>query len=135
MVNITLDKEVTFDLPAGTHAAQLSGIKPFNKQAAKGKQDWLRILFDVSVPGMRELDCRAGRNFLLSFKSGSDLRNFLAPVLGQEFFKRNSAKSIDLEKILVGLNGVVTLSHFTGDGFDKPMVIVETFEPVKEVKD
>jgi len=55
--------------------------------------------------------------------------------LGQEFFKRNSAKSIDLEKILVGLNGVVTLSHFTGDGFDKPMVKVETFEPLKEGKD
>jgi hypothetical protein len=50
--------------------------------------------------------------------------------LGQEFFKKNSAKSIDLEKLLVGMNGVVTLSHFTGEGYEKPMVMVEAFEPV-----
>jgi hypothetical protein len=135
MVNVMLDREVTFDLPEGSYAAQISGLKPFNKQAAKGKQDWIRIHFDVTVPGMQELDCRAGRNFMLSFKQGSDLRNFLTPILGPEFFKKNSAKSIDLEKILVGLNGVVTLSHFIGDGYEKPMVVVEAFEPVGEGKD
>ena len=64
---------------------------------------------------------------MLSFKPGSDLRNFLTPVLGLDFFKKHSAKSIDLEKILVGLHGVVTLSHFTGQDYDKPMVVVEEF--------
>ena len=128
MVNITLDKEITFELPEGTYLAELTNIKPFNKQTARGRQDWVRLLFEVDVPGMRDLECRAGRNFMLSFKSGSDLRNFLTPVLGPNFFKENSAKSIDLEKILVGLKGKVQLSHFHGPDYDKPMVMVEGFE-------
>jgi hypothetical protein len=127
MVNVQLEREISFDLPAGTHSAQLSSIKPFNKQSAKGKQDWIRLVWDVEVSGMGELDCRAGRNFVLSFKAGSDLRNFLTPVLSPDFFKKNSAKNIDLEKLLVGQKGVVTLSHFIGEGFDKPMVMVEEF--------
>src|SRR6478735_11397079 len=128
MIAITLEKEITFDLPEGAHAAQLTGIKTFTKQTAKGKQDWLRLLFDVNVAGMENLECRAGRNFVLSFKSGSDLRNFLTPLLGHDFFTKNSAKSIDLEALLVGKHGVVTLSHFCGPNYDKPMVVVETFE-------
>ena len=125
MVNVTLDKEVTFDLPEGAYAAQITGLKPFNKQTARGKQDWIRILFGVTVLDKQDLDCRAGRNFLLSFKPASDLRNFLTPVLGLDFFKNHSAKSIDLEKILVSVRGVVTLNHFTGLDYDKPMVVVE----------
>ena len=82
MINILLDREITFDLPEGTYPAKLSDMKPFTKQSGKGKEDWLRLLFDVSIPGMEDLDCRAGRNFMLSFKSGSDLRNFLAPIFG-----------------------------------------------------
>lgn len=132
MIEVQLDKEITFDLPQGAYAAQLTGIKPFNKQAAKGKQDWIRLHFDVTVPGMKDFDCRAGRNFILSFKSGSDLRNFLTPILGADFFKKNSAKSIDLEKLVVGLHGVVHLTHFTGQDYDKPLVVVDAFEPVKE---
>jgi len=60
MTEIQLDKEITFNLPEGAYAAQLSGINTFNKQTAKGRQDWIRLLFDVTVPGMLELDCRAG---------------------------------------------------------------------------
>ena len=130
MVTVTLDKEVTFDIKEGVYAAQISGIKQFNKQTGRGRQDWIRILFEVDVPGMQDLDCRAGRNFMLSFKSGSDLRNFLTPILGQDFFKQNSAKSIDLEKILVGLKGMITLSHFFGQDYDKPLVVVDAFEGV-----
>jgi hypothetical protein len=131
MIIVTLDKEITFDLPEGEYGATLVGLKPFAKQSGNGKQDWIRLLFGVSVPGKEHLDCRAGRNFTLSFKAGSDLRNFLTPILGTEFFKANSAKNIDLENTLVGTNGIVTLSHFTGEGYEKPMVMVEAFEPVK----
>jgi hypothetical protein len=107
MLEVKLEREITFNLPEGAYAAQISGIKSFNKQSAKGKQDWIRLHFDVSVPSLPNLDCRAGRNFQLNLKSGSDLRNFLTPVLSEEFFKKNSAKSIDLEKVLFGLKGIV----------------------------
>ena len=135
MIEVTLDKEITFNLPEGAYAAQLTGIKVFNKQAAKGKQDWVRLSFDVTIPSMPDLDCRAGRNFPLSFKAGGDLRNFLTPILEPDFFKKNSAKSIDLEKTLVGLHGIVHLSHFTGQDYETPLVVVDAFEPVEEGKD
>jgi hypothetical protein len=130
MFNITIDKEVTFDLPSGVHKATLTNVKPFYKQAAKGKQDWIRLLFEVDIQGMENLDCRAGRNFMLSFKAGSDLRNFLSPLLGSDFFKQNSARTIDLEKLLIGRTGMVELSHFIGEQYDKPLVVVEKFAPV-----
>ena len=45
------------------------------------------------------------------------------------------SKSINLEKVLVGLTGVVQLSHFTGQDFETPLVVVDAFEPVEEAKD
>jgi len=130
MINVEIPKEVTFDLPEGTYAAIVTTAKPYQKQSGKGKQDWIRIVFEVSVPGMENLECRAGRNFVLSFKQGSDLRNYLAPMLRPDFFTENSAKNVDLEKLIVGLTGKVTLSHFCGDGNTKPFVVVNSFEPI-----
>lgn len=129
MINVELDKEVTFDLPPGLFGAALTQIKTYPKQTSKGKQDWVRLIFEVEVKGMENLECRAGRNFPLSFKAGSDLRNFLAPILGSEFFKTNSAKKLDIEGVLIGKRGTVTLSHFLGQNNDKPFVVVESFEP------
>ena len=131
MIEVTLDKEVTFDLPEGEYPAQITGVRPFNKHTGKGKQDWVRILFEVEVPGMRDLECRAGKNFLLSFKQGSELRNFLSPVLKPGFFKENSARSIDLEKLVVGIKGEIQLHHFCGEDYVKPMVVVDAFELVE----
>lgn len=130
MINITIDKQVRFDLPHGKYEAKITGVKLFKKQAAKSSQDWIRILFEVDVPGMKEFDCRAGRNFMLCFKPGSDLRNFLLPFLGPDFFLVNSSRTVDLESLLVDTKGAITLSHFCGEGYDKPLVIVEAIEPL-----
>lgn len=130
MIEVQIDKEVTFELPEGVYEATLTNVKQFNKQASKGKQDWVRLIFEVSVRGMENMECRAGRNFMLSFKAGSDLRNFLTAILGPEFFKRNSAKTLDLEKLLTGKVGLVTLSHFNGNDVGRPFIVVESFEPI-----
>lgn len=134
MLNIELEKEVTFELPEGVFEATLMDIRPFTKQTIKGKQDWIRLIFEVQIPGKERLDCRAGRNFVLSFKGGSDLRNFLTSVLGRKFFLDNSAKTIDLEKLIKGSTGQITLSHFYGGDYDRPLVVVDSFVP-KEGRD
>lgn len=132
MINIQLDKEITFDLPIGEFKAKIIKIKKYPKQSRKGPQDWARINFEVEVPGMERFECRAGRNFPLSFKSGSDLRNFLTPILGADFFREHSAGTIDLEGVLQGKEGKVLLNHYQGDDFDDPLVTVESFEPIAE---
>ena len=134
MINIELDKEVTFDLPEGIYSATISNIKTFFKQTSKGRQDWIRITWEVVVPRKERLDCRAARSFLLSLKAGSDLRNFLSPILSNQFFLQNSNSTIDLEMLLKGLTGQITLSHFLGADYDKPLVVVDAFE-VHEAKD
>jgi hypothetical protein len=132
MLQITLDKEVTFQLPEGEYKAQLTGLKPFTKQSGKGRQNWIKLHFQVQIPDKENFDCRAGRSFQLNLKAGSDLRNFLLPILGQDFFSKNSAKGIDLEKLLVGKEGVVKLSHFFGPEYDEPLVVVDEFRGVEE---
>lgn len=129
MITVELDKEITFDLPTGSFNAEIAQLKKFTKQTEKGKEEWLRIIFKVDIKELPNLECRAGKNFQLSFKPGSDLRNFLAPILGPEFFKNNSAQKLDLEKELMGKAGVVSLSHFVGESNGKPFVVVDSFEP------
>ncbi len=135
MINILLDKETTFDLPIGEFKAKINKIRKYQKQTRKGTQDWVRLLFEVAVPGLERFDCRAGRNFQLSFKSGSDLRNFLTPILGEKFFRDHSAANIELENLLEGKEGQVMLNHYQGDGFNEPLVVVERFEPIAGGKD
>ena len=133
MIEVTIDKQIRFDLPEGWFESQITGLKPSNKQTAKGTQPWCRINFEVEVPGMRDYDCRAGRNFQLSLKPGSDLRNFVLPVLGAEFFTLNSCKTVNLEAELVGMRVLAQLRHYHGDGYEKPLTIVEQIKPQEQL--
>ena len=125
MLIIEVPREITFDLSEGKRKAEISAVKPTSKQSSRGEEPWIRILFDVQVPGLDHLDCKAGRNFPLNLANGSDLRNFLSPILGPGFFSANSSKPIDLEHILMNKPVWVWLRHHQGDGFKKPLVIVE----------
>lgn len=129
MLIIDVPREITFDLCEGKFKAVISAVKSTSKQSSRGEEPWIRMLFDVQVPGLEHLDCKAGRNFPLNLAKGSDLRNFLVPALGPEFFSTNSSKPIDLEHILTGKSVWVSLRHHQGDGFKKPLVIVEKMAP------
>jgi len=131
MINIEIPKERPFELPEGTFNAEITSLKVTQKHTHKGRQDWIRVLFKVSVPGKDHLECSAGKNFLLSFDRGSELRSFVSGLLGPDFFTRNSSQKIDLESVLLGMKGEITLSHFQGRGFETPLVNVDAFEPIK----
>ena len=119
----------TFDLPAGFYEAELTSYKPTIKQTKKGPQKWVRLLFDVKIPEMaNQIPC-AGRNFQLDLNSGSDLRNFLEVWLGSEFFKARSNQELNFDT-LIGLKGDICLSHFKGDEYEKPLVVVDNVFPL-----
>src|SRR5437868_6784821 len=99
MLQITSPKEVTFHLPAGNYKAKIIEVKPFVKQTSKGPQDWVRFLYEVSIPSMSHLICMAGRNLHCSLKPGSDLRNFVGTLLGGRFFLDRSGEKLDLESL------------------------------------
>jgi hypothetical protein len=131
MLIVDIPKEATFNLPEGRYVAKISSLKPSIKQAGLGSQNWIRILFDVHVPGLSErFDTRAGRNFKLDFNSGSELRNFLTGLVGRDFFLQNSGGKVDLES-LVNTGCEVELEHSYGKGYDKPHVNVVKVHPVR----
>ena len=117
MIQIEIPKETSFDLPEGCYKSQVSGVRPIIKQTSRGSQDWVRVLFDVQVPGLSErLEAMAGRNFKLDVNPGSDLRNFLVGLLGQQFFADRSGQKVDLES-LVGKECEIQLEHYWGKDF------------------
>jgi len=130
MIIAEIPREVTFDLPQGRYRAKISGLKPSIKQAGQGPQNWIKIQFDVQIPGMSErIDTRAGRPFKLEFNPGSELRNWLSGLLGKEFFRERSGQQVSLDWLL-NTECEVELEHFYGKGYDKPLVVVASIHPV-----
>lgn len=134
MIVAAIPKEICFDLPIGRFKAVISNIKPFIKQASQGPQDWIRILFDVQVPGISErAEAKAGRNFRLDLRPGSELRNWLTGLLGRTYFNDKSGETVSLDS-LVGTECEIELTHFQGDGFKRPMVIPANIYPPLSVR-
>jgi len=134
MIEINIPKETLFDLPEGCYKAQVSDIRQFIKQTSRGAQDWVRLLFDVQVPGLSDRwDTMAGRSFKLEVQPGTDLRNFLSGLLGQRFFTDRSGQKIDLDS-LRGQECEVKLEHYWGRDYEKPLVVVVQVAPPGSLK-
>jgi hypothetical protein len=123
----------TFDLPAGVYTSRLAQYRPMTKQSKKGPQEWVRLVFGVKVDSMADQIPCAGRNFLLDLNPGSDLRNFLEVWLGSDFFKAKSNKNLDFDTLL-GREGDIVLSHYQGDEFEKPLVIIDNVFPASSLR-
>ena len=119
----------TFDLPAGIYQATLAQCKTMTKQTKKGPQEWVRLLYEVQVPGMTDQVPCAGRNFLLDLNPGSDLRNFFEGWLGADFFSAKSNQDLDFDT-LVGRQGDISLSHYLGGDNEKPFVNIDNVFPL-----
>ncbi|MEI6193654.1 MAG: hypothetical protein WCS42_04915 [Verrucomicrobiota bacterium] len=123
----------TFDLPSGDYRCKLIRTKPIQRQTAKGNQEWIRLVFEVNVPSLRNQYPCAGRNFVLDLNPGSDLRNFLESWLGRDYFITRSGQDLDFET-LIGVEGDISLSHYEGANYDKPLVIIENIHPPGTIK-
>jgi hypothetical protein len=129
-VQVAIPKEPTFDLPEGRFAAIFVNLKPFPKQTGQGPEEWIRFLLDVEVPSLSErFDTMAGRSFRLNLNPGSELRNWLTPLLGRDFFKEHAGQQINLD-FLTGTQCEVELEHFQGKGYKRPLVVPARLFPV-----
>lgn len=130
MIIADIPKDVTFDLPEGRYRARISKLKSFDKQTARGLQPWIRILFEVTVPGLSEkIETLAGRSFKMNFNTGSELRNFLSGLLGRQFFQKNAGEKVSLDSLL-GTECEVGLVHAHDDRYDRPLVVVANLYPI-----
>jgi len=130
-ITVEIPREANYNLPEGRYRAKISGLKPSTKPSARGPQPWIKILFDVQVPGLSErFDTRAGRQFKLNLQPGSELKTWLTDLFGKEFFSKCSGKQIDLNSLL-NTECEVVLTHWYGVGYKKPLVIVDSIHPVE----
>jgi hypothetical protein len=130
MITADIPREVSFELPEGRYWGHISGLRPFIRQAGQGPQDWIRIHFDLHIPGLSErVDTRAARNFKLDLNPGSEFRNWLTGLLGKEYFKERSGQQVSLD-CLLNTECEVELEHFYGKGYEKPLVVVASIRPV-----
>ena len=129
-VQVEIPKEALFDLPEGRFAAVFANLKAFLKQTGHGPEEWIRFLLDVQVPGLsHRFDTMAGRSFRLDLNRGSQLRTWLTPLLGGDFFKEHAGQQINLE-FLTGTACEVELEHFQGKGYKSPLVVPARLFPV-----
>ncbi len=124
MIPVEVPREMSFHLPEGRYAATLTQTRKIWKQTSRGSQDWIRFLFEVDIPGQTRFINMAGRSFALQLKPGSDLRNFLEPLVGLRFFLDRSGQTIDLQE-LEGTKCEVELVHICGKDYDQPLVLVQ----------
>lgn len=118
----------TFDLPEGVFPGVLVAIKPLAKQTKQGPQNWIRLVFELKVPGFDgQISC-AGRNYLLDLHPGSDLRNFLDGWLGDDYFAGLSNQEFDFDTLL-HKEGNVCLSHSPSEMYSKPRVRIDWVRP------
>jgi hypothetical protein len=129
MLTIEVPKLATFHLPEGEYQAVITGVRQELKQNQDGAKPFVRMLFDVTVPDITQYDCKAGRSLPLNMHEGSELWNFLAGLLGADYFRQVSGKKINLEA-LAGMKCLVTLVHYQGNGHKQPMVVVSSIRPL-----
>jgi len=123
----------TFDLPRGNYRSKLIRAKRLMKQTAKGSQEWIRLVFEADVPGMSHQSPCAGRNFVLDLSPGSDLRNFLESWLGRDYFIAHSGQDLDFDT-LISQEADLSLSHYEGENYTKPLVIIDCVYPAGTIK-
>jgi hypothetical protein len=129
----TIPAVTTFDLPVGNYRSKLFRTKRSIKQTSRGSQEWVRLVFQAQVPSMLSQCPCAGRNFVKDLSPGSDLRNFLESWLGRDFFVQRSGQELDFDT-LIGREADLVLSHYEGDNYSKPLVIIEEIHPPGTIK-
>lgn len=136
LTSAEIPRDATFDLPEGTFAAKIKTVKPQMKQSKDKPNREVKFILDVNVPSITSHECMAARAFALNYSRGSDLRNFLTPLLGEEFFIKHAGKKFDARS-LEGMGCRVVLSHAHNPAYKNPLVVVENLlppssEPVSE---
>jgi hypothetical protein len=126
-------KDSTFKLPQGRYKSEVVQYSVKEGGQGKGNKPIGTILFEAEVPGMENYECLARKVMPVDLKAGSPMRNFLATLLGSDYFNGKSNQAIDLRQVLVGKKCEVELVHakHDEDRYDFPLVEIAAVHPLK----
>jgi hypothetical protein len=130
-LEIPVPSTSAFHLPEGIYQAQIYQIKTIYKETANGTEEWIRLLFDVRIPGRND-ECMAKADYKKSLEFGLPLRNVITRLLGKAALEEAAGQNFNLDR-LIGYECLIELAHDDRHNKKKyihPLVVVRNINPL-----
>ena len=126
-IELDIPLEKTFVVQEGSFRGRLHSVSKKLKTSKTSDKE-IRLVFELSIPSIKNKIPTAGRNFPADLNAGSELREFLEHWLGRTFFEDNAGRRIEMES-LIGREADLILTHYHNDGYKNPWVFIENAFP------
>lgn len=128
-MEIQIPASVTFECPDGQYTATVYSVKPKTKISKKGPIELLRIVYQIDERSDNSLITLVGRDFIPSLELGSQLRDFIALWLGDDYIQAHRKNgSFDLDS-LRDRKADLVIRNIQNEKFPKPFVSVVAAYP------
>jgi hypothetical protein len=122
---ISVDPHDSFDIEPGRYRAVCTEIREIEKQTRKGTQKYLRLTWELDLPGDENVRYLAGKNYEPKLTKDSALRNDLRSWFGHDIKVRNFDTAT-----LKGKEAILTVTDIENEGHANPYHWVATVEPL-----
>ena len=122
---ISVDPRDSFDIEPGRYRAICTEIREIEKQTRKGTQKYLRLTWELDIPGAENIRYLAGKNYEPKLTKDSVLRNDLRSWFGHDIKVRNFDTAT-----LKSKEAVITVQDIENEGWENPYHAVVKVEPL-----
>jgi hypothetical protein len=122
---IPVEATDSFDIEPGRYKTTCVDVREIEKQTRKGTEKFLRLIWELDIPGSENIRYLAGKNYKPSLAKDSPLRNDLITWYGHDI----NARQFDTTS-LKGKEAIITVQHIENEGRDKPFCWVSRVEPL-----
>jgi len=112
---ISVPRTDSFDIDPGRYRAICTEVREIEKQTRKGTEKFLRLVWELAIPGSDNTCYLAGKNYKPTLAKDSILRSDLITWLGRDI----NARQFDTAT-LKGKEAIITVQHIENEGRDKP---------------
>jgi hypothetical protein len=124
---IPVEPRDSFDVAPGRYRARCTDTREIEKQTRKGTQRFLRLIWELDVPGAQNIRYLVGKNYEPSLAKDSPLRNDLRSWLGHDI----NVRQFDTAT-LKGKEAIITVQDIENEGWGNPYHHVAKIEPAAD---
>ena len=122
---IPVEPRDSFDVKPGRYRATCTDTREVEKQTRKGTRKYLRLVWELDIPGAENIRYLAGKNYEPTLAKDSVLRNDLRSWFGHDI----NARQFDTAT-LKGKEAIITVQDIENEGWPKPYHHVARVEPL-----
>ena len=122
---IPVEPRDSFDVEPGRYRATCTEVREIEKQTRKGTEKFLRLIWELDVPGTDNVRYLVGKNYEPTLAKNSPLRNDLTTWFGHDI----NARQFDTAT-LKGKEAVITVQDIENEGHANPYHWVAKVEPL-----